>query len=115
MNFTPNHVDFFETHRKLFSNKVVKSLGLYYESGHYFIFIIFVFQAYIKVNTLLNDFLTSRGVTQITVQPEFPRIVAIKTEEGGLNSFEKTKEGSSQSEWCVLIGSSLVWEVQEVR
>ena len=94
----------------------MKSLGLYYESGHYFISIIFVFQAYIKVNTLLNDFLTSRGVTQITVQPEFPRIVAIKTEEGGFNSFEKTKEGSSQCvHRCVLIGSSLVWEVQEVR
>ena len=72
-------------------------------------------EAYIKVNTLLNDFLTSRGVTQITVQPEFPRTVAIETEEDGFNSLEKTKESSSQSEWCVLIGSCLVWEVQEVR
>ena len=93
----------------------MKSLGLYYVSGDYFIFIIFVFQAYIKVNTLLNDFLTSRGVTQITVQPEFPRTVAIETEEDDFNSFEKTKESSSQSQWCVLIGSCLVWEVQEVR
>lgn len=59
-------------------------------------------EAYIKVNTLLNDFLTSRGVTQITVQPEFPRTVAIETEEDGFNSLEKTKESSSQSECCLV-------------
>ena len=75
---------------------------------------IVIFQAYIKVNTLLNDFLTSRGVTQITVQPEFPRTVAIETEEDGFNSLEKTKESSSHSSWCVLIGSCQVKEVQEV-
>ena len=55
-------------------------------------------EAYIKVSTLLNDYLTSRGVTQITVQPEFPKSVAIKTEDDGLNSFEKTKESSPQSQ-----------------
>ena len=31
-----------------------------------------------KVNTVLNDFLTSRGVTHLTVQPEF----ASQTEDG---------------------------------
>jgi len=59
-------------------------------------------EAYIKVNTLLNDFLTSRGVTQITVQPEFPRTVAIETEEDGFNSLEKTKESSSHSSCCLI-------------
>ena len=58
-------------------------------------------EAYIKVNTLLNDYLTSRGVTQITVQPEFPRTVAIENEEDSFNSFEKTKESSSESQPCV--------------
>ena len=54
-------------------------------------------EAYIKVNTLLNDYLTSIGVTQITVQPEFPRTVAREdNEEDGSNGFEKTKEISSQ-------------------
>ena len=58
-------------------------------------------EAYIKVNTLLIDYLTSRGVTQITVQPEFPRTVAIETKEDGFNSFEKTKESSSQLQCCL--------------
>ena len=63
-------------------------------------------EAYIKVNTLLNDYLTSRGVTQITVQPEFQRTVAIKNEEDGFNSFESTKESSSQSQPCVTTDES---------
>ena len=89
----------FLKHWKSLSNPKTKSWFIL--SSHNFIFIIVIFQAYIKVNTLLNDFLTSRGVTQITVQPEFPRTVAIENEEDGFNSFEKTKESSSQSQRCV--------------